>query len=211
MSFVPMANTAQFELRMLQDTQKIENTLMFGRGFPITTAQMNAFSIVLANWWATFVSVYTSTAVQLNEIYSTDLTTAIAPTNSYVPPTTIAGADTSPPLPNNVSLCASFRTANRGRSFRGRNYVAGLCHANVTANTVGASTVAAVLAAYNQLLTIGTATGWSWYVVSRFSGVNPTTRQPIPRSVGIRTLISSVVIVDPTVDNQQRRLPGRGR
>jgi hypothetical protein len=47
-------------------------------------------------------------------------------------------------------------------------------------------------------------------VASRFSGVD-SNGKPIPRSEGIGTPITSVTVVDPIIDNQRRRLPGRGR
>jgi len=47
-------------------------------------------------------------------------------------------------------------------------------------------------------------------VVSRFSGVDAD-GHPIPRTTGVSTLVASVAIVDPVIDSQRRRLPGRGQ
>jgi len=210
MAFVPVANTVEFEIRMLLDGQKVENTLYFGRNFVPTAAQMLAFAQVLAEWWAENVADYTGTGVDLVEVYATDLTSATGPTATYVPPTSITGNVDSDTLPNNVSIVASFRTASRGRSYRGRNYIVGLTEGAVTKSTVEDATITAILAAYDQLLSIGTGTGWAWYIVSRFSGVDPDTGKPIPRAVGVRTPVTSVVVVDPVTDSQRRRLPGRG-
>jgi len=41
--------------------------------------------------------------------------------------------------------------------------------------------------------------------------VDPATGKPIPRTTGIATKITSVVIVDNIVDAQRRRLPKRGK
>jgi len=210
MAFIPVANTVEFEMRMLCDGQKVENTLYFGRNFAPTAAQMLALATLLANWWGTEYANFVADTVDLVEVYATDLTSVSGPTVSYVPPSTISGSLALEVEPNNVSLCVSFRTANRGRSFRGRNYVVGLTEPALVKSTVQPSTVTAILAAYNQLLSIGTASGWSWEVVSRFSGVDPTTGKPIPRTTGVRTPITSVVVVDPVADSQRRRLPGRG-
>jgi len=210
MPFVPVTNCVEFEMRMLWDGQKVENTLYFGRGFAPTAAQMLAMATLLANWWGTDYANFVAASVDLVEVYATDLTSVSGPTVSYVPPSTISGSLALEAEPNNVSLCVSFRTGSRGRSFRGRNYVVGLTEPALVLSTVQPSTVTAILAAYNQLLSIGTGTGWTWDVVSRYSGVDPTTGKPIPRAAGIRTPITSVVVVDPVVDSQRRRLPGRG-
>lgn len=210
MPFVPVANTVEFELRAILDDQKVENTLYFGRGFAPTAVQMLAMANLLAGWWAAEVADYTAESVSLVEVYATDLTSASGPTASYIPPSAVTGGDASAALPNNVSLCVSFRTANRGRSYRGRNYVVGLTEAAVVLNTVQPAYIASILEAYNLLPGLGTATGWTWYVVSRFSGVDPDTHAPIPRVTGVRTPVTTVVIVDPTVDSARRRLPGRG-
>jgi len=38
----------------------------------------------------------------------------------------VTGSRTGDPQPNQVSLCVTFQTAKRGRSYRGRNYIPGL-------------------------------------------------------------------------------------
>lgn len=211
MPFVPVANTVEFELRSILDSQKVENTLYFGRGFAPTAVQMLAMANLLAGWWATEVADYTSNDVELVEVYATDLTSASGPTASYIPPSTLTGGVAVPALSNNVSLCVSFRTANRGRSYRGRNYVVGLTTDAVVQNTVQTAYLDEIQQAYDLLPSLGTATGWTWYVVSRYSGVDPTTGKPIPRVTGVRTPVTAAVIIDPTVDSQRRRLPGRGQ
>jgi hypothetical protein len=115
------------------------------------------------------------------------------------------------PLPNNVTLTVSFRTANRGRSFRGRNYVVGLGETQVAGNTVAPSVITAFDGIYSQLLASPVAAIATWVVVSRFSGVDPVTKEPIPRVTGIATPITSVTVVDNVVDSQRRRLPKRGQ
>jgi len=47
-------------------------------------------------------------------------------------------------------------------------------------------------------------------VASRFSGVDGDGK-PIPRTAGVVTPISNVIVVDRVLDSQRRRLPGRGQ
>jgi len=55
---------------------------------------------------------------------------------------TVAGTDVSDPLPSQVALCLTLRTAQAGRSFRGRSFIAGF--AEDQNNTTGDATAAAI-------------------------------------------------------------------
>jgi hypothetical protein len=212
MPFVPVVNTAEVELRYLWDGQQVENTLYFENRDAIDLTGMLDLTNALESWWNDNLAPITSDTVTLKEIVVTDLTTATAP--SLVTPALVdsVGTHSINSLPNNVSLCVSFRTAARGRSFRGRNYFVGLCEDQVTANTVAGATVTALQDAYNLLSGAGTlAANWTWSVVSRFSGMGGTPRRPTPRTTGVITPITSALVVDPIIDSMRRRLPGRGR
>lgn len=211
MPFIPVNLTAECEIRMLLDGQKVENTLYFKRTATMTTVDMTALGTSLINWWASFVADYTSQDVTLNEVFITNLSTATSAVVSVPTSSTITGSIVTGSLPNNVALAVSFRTANRGRSFRGRNYVVGLPETEVVKNTVSDGVVDNVEIAYNQLLSpLPGSSGWTWCVVSRFSGVDADGK-PIPRTSGIATTITSALVVDPIVDSQRRRLPKRGQ
>lgn len=211
MPFVPATNTIECELRYEQDDQQLENTLYFHLATPWSVPTIQTHGTELISWWATEIAPQTSVNVVLREVYITDLTTVSAPAVSVVPLLLTQGTRAVPALPNNVSLVTSFRTDSRGRSFRGRNYFVGLCEDQVDENTVDPGVLTALVAAYNDLLPGGALTRGVWSVVSRFSGVDPVTHDPIPRAAAVVTPITTVVIVDDTIDSQRRRLPGRGR
>lgn len=193
------------ELRFLASTQRVENTLYFQGSAAITTTLMTTLGNNLANWWAVNFKTRTSTAVTLNEIYLTDLTTESSPTVSVTTGLPNAGTDAAESMPFSVTFCYSFRTNGRGKSSRGRNYVVGLTEGNVLGNSISGSYSSAGLAAYQQLIGAGIFTpGLIWCVVSRF-------HQGLPRAVALVQPITSVVMVDQVVDSQRRRLPGRGR
>jgi hypothetical protein len=211
MPFVPVPNAVLVESRMLLDSQHIENTLWFRREAGVLPANMSTLIDAVSDWWTAHMAPLTPNVVLLTEFVATDMTVADSFQVSLAPLGGIPGSVASPALPNNVSLAVSFRTGLRGRSFRGRNYVSALWEAGVDGNTVGPTIVAAFQAAYEELITdTGIAgTGYVWGVASRFSGVT-VDHHPIPRSTGLFTPISGVVVVDPTVDSMRRRLPGRG-
>jgi hypothetical protein len=141
--------------------------------------------------------------VTLNEVYTTDLTTQTGPTDTLAYVTPIPGERAHESLPNNVALTVSFRTAARGRSARGRNYIAGLSDDQVLHNTVDASVASGLAAAYNDIPARLEGLGYGWVVVSKKSG-------GVPRVAGLARPVTTAIVVDRTVDSQRRRLPGRG-
>jgi hypothetical protein len=205
MPFVPVADTVLLEMRMALYGQKIENTLYFrktgGVGVSDATTLMNDMLI----WWTTLLSPALSRDLTLREMTTTDLSTSSGFSVTQAAPTpNPAGGQAFDGLPGNVAICVSFRTPNRGRSFRGRNYVPGLAEPDVTGNTLSPGRTNEILDAYQGVPFSVTGSGFEWVVVSRFSG-------GVPRTAGIATAISSVVIVDSFVDSQRRRLTGRGQ
>jgi len=211
MPFVPVPNCVEAEIRMTWDLQEVENTLYFDFGDTPTVGGMVTLMNDLFDWWTTNMAPLIFGGVQLREIVVTDISSATGPQVSFTPPIAEFGSASGASLPNNVSFTVSFRTASRGRSFRGRNYVVGLTEGAVVGNTVDTAVVNAYIAAYAELKNSPILDDGVWSVVSRFSGVNPTTGKPIPRTTGIATPITSVIVVDSTIDSQRRRLPGRGK
>jgi hypothetical protein len=204
MPFIPVAGVAQAEIRMTWDDQKVENTLYFDFGTTPTSGDLTTLGTDLLAWWTANIAPLTNQDVQLREIYLTDLTSATGAAVTVVPASPLFGEVNLDSLPNNVALCVSFRTAFRGRSFRGRNYVVGLSENQVSGSHVIETVSEQFVTAYEQLLSGGHAVSQTWVVVSRFTG-------NAPRTAGVATPIDTVLVVDSTVDSQRRRLPGRGQ
>jgi hypothetical protein len=172
---------------------------------------LNTLATDILAWWQDAYAGLASDNVRLREIVATDMGSPTGPQVSIAAPIGTVGDQSGPQLPNNNTLTVSFRTANRGRSFRGRNYVVGLVRDNVLDNNVVIGYANQVQTVYEQLLPTGTIlTDGTWVIASRFSGVDGDGK-PIPRAVGVTTPVTSVVIVDGIVDSQRRRLPGRGK
>jgi len=203
MPFVPVTNVLQAEIRYLMDNQRVENTLYFHR--PTGVVQVNAVGLAdyLFNWWNTSMKPLLASTVQLREIFVTDLSSANSFTHTRVSSPVVAGTRVGAAMPNSIALAISFRTANRGRSFRGRNYVMGSTEGDVVDNTFTGAYVDAVQAAYVAMNAGLGALNFVWVVVSRFSN-------GAPRAIGLATPITVVGVFDGIVDSQRRRLPGRG-
>lgn len=204
MPFVPAADVAQVELVQLLDGQVIENTLYFQSSADLDIALMGDLANALLGWWEDAIAPGVSESLSLTGITVTDLSTQTSP-GIFVPAVpAITGDGTSPALPNNVALCVSFRTAFRGRSARGRNYVAGLQENQTTLSHIDAGVADFFTDAYSQLIGPGAFVGGlQWGVLSRFVNGNE-------RATGLFRPITSVTVVDNTLDSQRRRLPGRG-
>jgi len=198
--FVPSPNTLQAELRMVSNGEPIENTLYFERAAPWDIVTMDALGASLETWWGAGLRTILCNTLTLNEIYLTDLTTqtSLAITHPVVPP--LVGAMPDAPCSNNVAFCISFRTSNRGRSARGRNYVGGLTETIVSANTVASTFANNVRGIYSQLIALAATQDCTWIVCSRYTN-------KLPRVVATRYLIREVVYTNLTVDTQRRRLP----
>lgn len=204
MPFVPVPDTVLAELRFDYFGQKVENTLYFRKLGGSSIAQAVGLMNDLELWWTTLLSDYLSEDISLRELNVTDLSSASGYSVSQATPTpNPKGAIAAAGLPGSVAICVSFRTPNRGRSFRGRNYVAGLAETTVAGNELDATRVAGILGSYQGLPSMIVTTPWDWVVVSRESG-------GVDRVTGLSTEITSVVIVDDFVDSQRRRLTGRG-
>jgi len=209
MAFVPVANVAEVEVRMRLAGQSIENTLYFQFASGPSAAELTALGGDIRDWWIASYAPLVWNGLQLVEVNCTDLTSDTGP-QVATPVTDEFGTGGANTVANNVALCVSFRTAFRGRSFRGRNYISGIPLTQlVDQNTVEVSYATSVHDAYNAINSALSVSA-DWVVVSRFSGMGGTPRRPIPRTAGVATLVTSVVIVDRTVDSMRRRLPGRG-
>jgi hypothetical protein len=182
----------------------VENTLYFTLVEAITPSAVQQTASGVEGWFVAELLPLLSNQYIFREVYAVSLDTETGPTATSNTSAGTVGGTPGDALPGSVALCVSFRTASRGRSFRGRNYVCGLVEPNVSGNGVAAPWAASVIGAYEGLLVLSEYVNGPWVVVSRY-----TNKQP--RSLGIATQITDVVLVDTSVDSQRRRLPGRGR
>jgi hypothetical protein len=202
--FIPTPGTVKLEIRQELDGQKIENTLWFHTGGTVDSGSMAALATAVRNWWNGQVRTLLTVSLITREVYVTSQESNSAPTYSTVANLPSTGAVNAIPTPNQCALVISFRTAARGRGARGRNYVAGLPQSTLNSNDYDTSTVNALQTAYNSLIGVAADAGWEWVVVSHYDN-------KVPRIAGLGRPVISALCVDPTVDSQRRRAPGRGK
>lgn len=203
MPFVPAPNVAMVEMRYTYQGQQVENTLYFEAQGTISVAIMNTLGANLAALYSSLVQANMPTSLSLREIYITDLTTETSPTVTFTGTLPLVGNDGQPAMPSSVTLTMSFRTNGRGRSSRGRNYLLGITENEVDNNFVSSTFYGPWESFYQGLLDLAEDETWTWVVLSRI-------QDGLPRAVGLAQPVTSFLVVDTVVDNQRRRLPGRG-
>jgi hypothetical protein len=106
--------------------------------------------------------------------------------------------------PNNVTVAVKKATGRAGRSYRGRTYVVGLPLGAYSDNRLTTTYATALLDAFDALTAVGGPLDiFQLVVLSEVSG-------GVPRAEGVTTPVTGFAI-DPVLDSQRRRLPGRGR
>jgi len=194
----------EVELFFTFDGQQVENVFHWFSGIPWTETMANGLVDWVIEWWTTNLQSQVPTTVVLQSARGTDLSSL---TGLQVIRTTglpAAGTAATAALPNNSTVAVKWSTALRGRSYRGRTFHIGLPEAGVTGNALVSAYQAALLNAYQNLTDDpGIVELTQMCVLSEVSG-------GAPRAEGICTTITAASI-EPIVDSQRRRLPGRGR
>lgn len=203
MAFIPVTNTIQVNVNQRLDGQQVQNTLYVRTSAAVTSTDLTEVANIVGDTFINSLYPFLSFNLTMIEVVAFDLSQQNGNQVSvpYVPAE--AGGAVSPSLPNNVALCVSLRTASRGRSARGRNFVAGIPENAVDNSRVLQSFAENVQTAYVGLVGSLTAEGYTAVVVSRFAN-------SLPRAAGVTFPITAVLITDLVVDTQRRRLPGRG-
>jgi hypothetical protein len=212
--FVPCPNVVQIEMLFTASTQPCENVYHVLLGTAPTPASMLTLAGLFDSWDSTHLSGARSTQTFLQKVIARDLSTAGAPAVEFDVSPSRVGTAGGNPQPNNVTLSIEWRTGFTGRSFRGRTYHIGLADSGLGSDAQEVTSIYAanILAVYEALLTtVGTTSSQQMVVLSRYHGVDPVTKRPIPRAAGVATPITNCVLADPFIDSQRRRLPNHNR
>ncbi len=202
MPFQAAPEIAQVTVHGMVDGQVTINDLYFFSSGGINLTNLATLVTGVANFLTSDYAPLLSDDWTAVKVRGVDLTTQTGPT--FELPNSSVGGVAGEANPNNVAACVSFRTAQRGRSARGRNFVPAVPGSMVTLNTIDSTWISDLLTAYSTMIGAGTfVTGWQWSVLSRvFEGS--------PRPVGIAIPISSVLMVTNTVRSMRSREVGHG-
>lgn len=205
MPFIPALNTLQVRMQFLQDFQQVENVFHVVKGSAWSFSDIDAIATVFASWWQAHRKSSCAANASLQQVVATDLTTATGLQSTFTGGLPASGTSPGVPYPNNCSVAIKLVTGTRGRSFRGRTYLIGLTEQEVLQNELKSVAISALLAMYRTMLTeIPGAVAGSSLAIASFHHLGA------PRPAAVVTPVIDVAI-DPIVDSQRRRLPGRGR
>lgn len=204
MEFVEVPNTAQLELVMTSEGQRIENVLHYTKASPWDATQLAQLcASAIASWSANLRTVMPTTC-SLILTRATDLASQTGPAVEYAVGLPLAGSVSGGALPNNNAIVIKKSTYQRGRSFRGRIYHGPLNRSQTVGSSMDPTALTGIISRWLDMvnLTVG-ADEANLVVVSRVSGGQQ-------RATGIATLVTGLSS-DGIIDSQRRRLPGRGR
>lgn len=158
---------------------------------------LSAIADVFDNHDLTFGAALRTSQSTLNTITVTDIGQPLQPqyVKAITPPRAgTAGASTTP---GNVTSTVSWRGQFIGKRYRGRSYVVDTPYQFVTADERITGVRQGNLASWGQGLLTALETATEWLGIGS------------PTFATLHKIVS--VVVEPILDSQRRRLPGRGR
>lgn len=202
MPFQPVAQTALCTLEGRVDRQLTILDLAFQNSADVNIVNLSALVSTINNWFQTQLAPLLSENWTTIRTVGVDLSDPIGPRieESGVTIGGVAGEA----APNNVAACVSLRTAQRGRSARGRNFVPGIPNSVISLNTLDSGFISDLTGAYNNLVGPGgIAIGWQLVIVSRRSGGEE-------RVEGISIPVIEATMVGNSVRSMRSREIGHG-
>lgn len=200
MAFIPTLNAIKVTIIGSIAGQQVVIDITIGTPGAVTMTDLENAAADVEDWFTNELIPILTNSYTASEIKAYDLTSASAPVVTN--PVSLTGAVNSPPVSNNVALVTSFLTAGRGRSARGRNYLAGLQAAGGTPTSAQSSLAVDDAAAWAALNSYLDDDALEHIVISNYTDGAARAaglKQPI---TGYRTNVDW--------DSQRRRLAGRG-
>ncbi len=203
MAFIPVPLGVRSSIVYLAEGQICVNTLHFRFATVPTVTNMANLNTALHTWYTGTLKATVPSNFGLSQINTVSLENQSAPSSVLSISPLEFGTSGTNSMPMNVAWCASLRTVNRGRNFRGRYYSPGVPTSFVSGtNSMNPTSAGQIQTALAALLTPANVANFIWVIASRYFA-------RVPRVSGIMTDVNAVV-GDLTMDSQRRRLPGRG-
>lgn len=204
MAFVPVPNAVELVFQQAMLGQIINNVLGWSYPDPPDTIDLTTLAGAAITAWIDNMAIRISQDLDLNGCKATSLQSDSAPTITVAAPVGTDGNIAAAANPLNVAVVVSERTANRGRSYRGRYYQAGTATTgNASVGSITAQYLSDLIASYVAMIDdIETATGAQHGVISRRTN-------GAQRTTGVITPVTGYS-GNADFDSQRRRLLGRG-
>jgi hypothetical protein len=204
MAFQPVPNVYAIHQRATLHAQQIEN-IHYLEGTGGVALDVADIANKAHEAWIAHMLPPLSDEYILRETYVVDLTEEIAPTAQKVTTPNPNGGDVAEALPGSIALCLSLRTAFRGRSARGRQYISGLPTTYQNNNSITQLGSQAIVDGFNQYWSELTTN-----VVDSQLVIVSRVQNKVVLPQGITYAVNAVIVTDNHIDSQRRRLHGRG-
>jgi len=202
MPVLPVPQAALTQCMGVVDNQLTIIDLSWVNSGSVTPTNLNQLVNDVGTWFTDVFTPQLSSDWASTRVVGTDLSDLTGPRIDVANPAT--GGVSGEAAPNNVAACISFRTAQRGRSSRGRNFIPGIPNSLITLNTLADAFVSNMSIVYENLIGAGLfSAGWQWCVVSRFF-------QNAQRNPPLTIPITNVIFVTNKVRSMRTREVGKG-
>ena len=198
MAFQDLPDGALAVIEYGSDTQQWTNTLWFTQsGFG--TTEMNDLLGLVATWADVEIMPALATFWERRQVTIYDMRSSIG-AKLTGPGGGANGARPGNPGPVNIALVSTFYSAQRGKSGRGRNYIAGFSEDDTSTISVNEPIVVTQIEdAYSVLFALAAAQSWAWVIASRqLDGV--------PRVSMVAQPVVSTAVRNSILGTQRRRI-----
>lgn len=204
MSFIPTPNAVRVALQGKVNSNDQVITLWFLGVAPAGISDLTDLAGDLETWATSNFLTLLSNGYTLDNIYLAAQDSSTAPALVHTGALPAIGAVNSPVIEPQTAPVVKFRTAARGRSGRGRNYVPG-CPLNALSSpgVVGTTFKNALLGAYADIPAAVSAHGYTHVVVQHM-------HDKAPLLVGVPRTVIDYEMVSDSVGTQRRRRIGIG-
>lgn len=203
MTFIPTVACIRTAIRYKLFNEDVVNTLWWSMNSNEEPVYNDLLVLrqYLETWFDTTLSLFLSSDLTLADITCTPQLTLLDQSIT-ISSTGIAGKLTGAASPSMNCITCTFRTAERGRSSRGRNYIGGIRVVDITANVVDSEVIDNIQFSYGQFGE-EPPTGMTHVVVSHVTG-------GVNRAFGLKQPVIDWTCSDNYLDGQHRRGKGRG-
>ncbi len=182
--------------------ENLENIWYFREADPFDATSLAALNTSIASNWATTMQGHLSSGCNLDFIESTALDTDTGAQDTLAVGS--PGAITGTGLPGSVTVAVKFATGLAGRSNRGRTYWPGLAESQISGNELNSAVATAIVSDLEDLFAGVESDVTAEHVIVSYCHDNAW------RTTAVSNLVTSYLLVNNDLDNQRRRLAGRG-
>lgn len=204
--FVPVANCVEIAIKYVEWGQIQYNKIHVGTTGAVTSDDLVNMCSVVKDWLAATWATVVGNDCSATEIAAVDMS---EPDGIYhvlplIP--VISGPYGVACAVSNATACVTMLTGRRGRSYRGRFFLAGMRQAYITGGAISVGAATAIAAA------LGVLDGMFWSDHPEWEGIVVVSKRTggAWRGAGIKNKVTSYVC-NPFIASQKRRLPGPGR